>query len=333
VNAGSRFIVLLRCALWFALRGGGKRPTGSSFLLIVLLLWSDGVLHQPAFNPTIPAAAFEPGLAAAYHASKGELTPVPKLGESRIMIGPRAERLLHYRMVPKFYDDFIGQRLAFWGNLNLLDGLPKVNGASTLVTREWNEVEYFLYGTTNPAPANLMDFLGVTHTTKPGELMQWERRDTAMPLVSLPAEVEGVYGSLTPPAWLRPEWNPRAKAFLNPEIPANTFVTWAKPQSFSSGSVRVVQFSATRLELESEAMEQRYLVVAQNHHPSWQVTVNGQPAPVLRANHAFQAIPIPAGKSTIRLDYVDWPFRIGAGISLLTLLGCLVFLRRHTPPA
>jgi len=87
------------------------------------------------------------------------------------------------------------------------------------------------------------------------------------------------------------------------------------------------------IEIETESAAPPVVVIAQNFYPSWRATVNGQPAPVLRANHAFQAIPIPAGKSIIRLDYVDWPFRIGAGVSLFTLLGCLVFLRRHTPPA
>ena len=312
----------------------------------------DSGLHTPIFNPTIPAAAFEPGLASAYHASKNTLTPAPKLGESRIMLSPLAERALHTRMVPKFYDDFIGQRLAFWGNLNLLDGLPKVNGASTLVTREWNDVEYFLYGTTNPAPANLMDFLGVTHTTKPGELMQWERRETAMPLVSAGQRV--VRGDdatkVHLPNLRRGDWNPREAVFITDDaaakfstrVEATARVRHFHPraddlQSPSAGDEsngRRLEAAGTDagatslIEIEAEAAAATVLVIAQNFYPSWRATVNGQPAPVLRANHAFQAIPIPAGKSTIRLDYVDWPFRIGAGISLMTLLGCVLLWRR-----
>ena len=71
------------------------------------------------------------------------------------------------------------------------------------------------------------------------------------------------------------------------------------------------------------------MVIAQNHYPSWRATVNGQSVPVLRANHAFQAIPIPAGKSTVRLDYVDWPFRIGALLSIMTTMGCVSLWRRR----
>jgi uncharacterized membrane protein YfhO len=87
----------------------------------------------------------------------------------------------------------------------------------------------------------------------------------------------------------------------------------------------------SRIEIEAEAAAPTVLVLAQTFYPSWHATVNGQPAPVLRANHAFQAIPIPAGKSIVRLEYVDWPFRIGAGLSLLTLLGCCFLWRRARP--
>jgi hypothetical protein len=299
---------------------------------LVLLPICTVFTHHPILNPTIPASAFEPGLAAAYHASKDALTPAPKLGESRIMLSPLAERALHTRMVPKFYDDFIGQRLAFWGNLNLLDGLPKVNGASTLVTREWNDVEYFLYGTTNPAPANLMDFLGVTHTTKPGELMQWERRTNALPLVSLPQQVIELGREFDPlPEWMqKADWDPRSLAFLTKpksgESSAEflTIVCYTQGQKPPTplGAVRVSRFATSQVELEVEANMPRWVVLAQNHYPSWQATVNGEKTVIRKANHAFQAIPVPAGQSTVHLTYVDWHFRIGGGISLAGLAVC-----------
>ncbi|MFA6544878.1 MAG: YfhO family protein [Limisphaerales bacterium] len=320
-------------------------------LLVLIMIPLCGSTSLPDLNPTIPASAFEPGLAAAYHASKGALTPAPKLGESRLMLSPLAERALHTRMVPKFYDDFIGQRLAFWGNLNLLDGLPKVNGASTLVTREWNDVEYFLYGTTNPAPANLMDFLGVTHTTKPGELMQWERQETAMPLVSAGQKIQSYDdGSQSVGALLGPNWNPREAVFISAfssnnrteRVTASVRVRHFQPRAGDLQSPPASNDSHGRrlqtadtdagatsiIEIETEAAAPTVLVIAQNFYPSWRAAVNGQPVPVLRANRAFQAVPIPAGKSTIRLDYVDWPFRIGALVSLLTGCGCLLLWRR-----
>ncbi|MBI5801736.1 MAG: YfhO family protein, partial [Verrucomicrobia bacterium] len=102
------------------------------------------------------------------------------------------------------------------------------------------------------------------------------------------------------------------------------------PSASSDNHGRLLQVAGTdegatsAIEIEAEAAAPTVVVIAQNFYPSWHATVNGQPAPVLRANHAFQAIPIPAGKSTVRLDYVDWPFRIGASISLATMLVCVL---------
>ncbi|MEQ2010353.1 MAG: YfhO family protein, partial [Limisphaerales bacterium] len=112
------------------------------------------------------------------------------------------------------------------------------------------------------------------------------------------------------------------------EAPDDVHFTPVKRIPFLTGSVRMLRFSPTCLELESDTMERRPLVVAQNHYPCWRATVNGETEPVAKANHAFQAIMVPSGKSTIRLDYVDWPFRIGVCVSLATLLGCVVLWRR-----
>ncbi|NBV23450.1 MAG: hypothetical protein EBS05_16215, partial [Proteobacteria bacterium] len=295
-------------------------------LLVLIMIPLCGATSLPDLNPTIPASAFQPGLAAAYHESKGALTPAPKLGESRIMLSPQAERLLHTRMVPKFYDDFIGERLALWGNLNLLDGLPKVNGASTLVTWQWNEVENFLYGTTNPAPANLMDFLGVTHTTKAGELMQWERRETAMPLVSAGQRPVPYTTTNRMPPIFDPAWNPREVVFVEHKR-GGIYPDYLSTNRVAA-KVLTVRIGATSIEAEVESPEESVVVIAQNDYPAWGASLNGNSVPLERANHAFLAIPIRSGKSTIRLYCVDWPFRIGAGISLASVLACLVLWRR-----
>jgi hypothetical protein len=194
-------------------------------------------------------------------------------------------------------------------------------------------VEYFLYRTTNPAPANLMDFLGVTHTTKPGELMQWERRTNAMPLVTFPAEaVEATEPGQTLKAMMSPDWDPLRVAFVaKPPVAGSHGLNWnygLDDIAVLIGTAHIASLGPTHLELEVAVNAAHGLVVAQSFYPGWRATVNSQPAPVLRANHAFQAIPIPAGKSTVRLDYVDWPFRIGALLSLATALGCVVLWQR-----
>jgi uncharacterized membrane protein YfhO len=44
---------------------------------------------------------------------------------------------------------------------------------------------------------------------------------------------------------------------------------------------------------------------------------------LLRANHAFQAVAVPKGRHEVELVYEDEKFSMGAGITFLTLAGCV----------
>ena len=78
------------------------------------------------------------------------------------------------------------------------------------------------------------------------------------------------------------------------------------------------------VELTVQAESPAIVTLAQTQYHWWRATVNEQPARVWRANHAFQAVEIPAGRSVVRLAYEDRSFQWGALISVATLLGCAV---------
>ncbi len=61
------------------------------------------------------------------------------------------------------------------------------------------------------------------------------------------------------------------------------------------------------------------LILSETHYPGWRAAIDGQPAPLLRANYVLRAVPVPAGEHTVEL--VFWPvtFTIGAVISAFTL--------------
>ena len=62
------------------------------------------------------------------------------------------------------------------------------------------------------------------------------------------------------------------------------------------------------------------LVLNDRWYPGWKATVEGAPAPVLRANGVFRAVPVPAGVSDVELRFEPLSLRIGAGITLAALL-------------
>ena len=63
-----------------------------------------------------------------------------------------------------------------------------------------------------------------------------------------------------------------------------------------------------------------YLVMAAADYPGWTVQVNGQDAPLLRANLAFQAVRFPPGESDVVVRYRLAHFAAGASVSALALL-------------
>ncbi|TMA34516.1 MAG: YfhO family protein, partial [Deltaproteobacteria bacterium] len=88
-----------------------------------------------------------------------------------------------------------------------------------------------------------------------------------------------------------------------------------------------------RVVLRVHAPARGFLFLADQYFPGWQATVDGTPAPIVRANYAFRLVEIPGGASTVEFRYVPQSVRLGAVVSALTLIGVvatLVRTRRRT---
>jgi uncharacterized membrane protein YfhO len=66
------------------------------------------------------------------------------------------------------------------------------------------------------------------------------------------------------------------------------------------------------------------LVLSEVWDPGWQATVGGVPTPVLVANHALRALPIPPGEHAVVLAYDPPHLRLGVAITLVTVLAMIV---------
>ena len=96
--------------------------------------------------------------------------------------------------------------------------------------------------------------------------------------------------------------------------------------SSTSGPVSILAYSPNEILLAAHAERPGYLVLSEVWFPGWHVTVNGESAPVWRANYTFRALPVPAGELEIRLWYApaSWRFGLvlfGVGLLLLASLG------------
>ncbi|MFA6544877.1 MAG: hypothetical protein WCS99_10650 [Limisphaerales bacterium] len=311
--------------------GAGQRPARERFLSAVValvLLAGDAGVHLPGQSPRIPTSVLSRD---GGFRSKTELAT---LGSARAMISPADEDLLlHGRHVDPqrlppgvpaeplnlWVLDYAGKLRAGWSHLNLLDAVPKVNGSSNLRLREQDELQRRLYPTeaTNaPAAEGLRDFLGVAQlsTLSTGDF--WAGRSSALPLVAAGAAATFSSGPETLDQLLAADFNPRRIVYL--PLEAQGLV----PTNAANARVTTRRFAVHEILADVETDAPTLVTVAQSFYHPWKAFVDEQPVKLWRANYAFQALAVPAGRHTVRLVYVDEKFRLGVGISLAGLALC-----------
>jgi hypothetical protein len=87
-----------------------------------------------------------------------------------------------------------------------------------------------------------------------------------------------------------------------------------------SGQSRIVDFRPDRVRLEAELSAPGYVVLVDAHDPGWQATIDGRPAELLRANAAFRAVAVPAGRHVIEHRYRPRSVTSGLAVSGVALL-------------
>jgi hypothetical protein len=87
-------------------------------------------------------------------------------------------------------------------------------------------------------------------------------------------------------------------------------------------SAQVVEDQPTRVCVRcSVPTESGYLVVSDAYEPNWRVRVDGQAAPLLRADGLFRGVHLASGSHDVCFDYESRPLFWGALVSSATLVG------------
>ncbi len=125
------------------------------------------------------------------------------------------------------------------------------------------------------------------------------------------------------PMLLDPAFDPRETVLLEEGPP------W--PESADcvpSGSVRLLGRRPGHLSLATESSCPAVLLVLQAWEAGWKATVDERDAPVLRANVAFQAVRVGAGRHRVDLVYRPRGLRDGLLLGLAGLFGVVLVARR-----
>jgi hypothetical protein len=98
------------------------------------------------------------------------------------------------------------------------------------------------------------------------------------------------------------------------------------------GQARVERRDHTRVEVSVTSAGDSLLVLGDPWYPQWKVEVDGRPAELLRVDHAFRGVRVPAGSHRVVFTYQDRALQAGlavSGATALALVG-LWWWRRRT---
>ncbi len=89
-----------------------------------------------------------------------------------------------------------------------------------------------------------------------------------------------------------------------------------------SGAARITGYGANRVAVALDGTA-GWLVLSDVWFPGWTCRVDGVEVPVERANHAFRAVPVPAGSKVAEFTFAPCSYRAGWWISAIA---CVVFV-------
>ena len=269
-------------------------------VLVVVLVWLDLDCHSPQ-PPLVKPVIFHPNMPRS--------APPPQFGLSRAMIPADVLNTLTFAAHQDATENFLTDRYALFSDCNLFDNIPKCDGFFPLNLSE-NGV---LNGNLSRP---MQDFLGASQVLAINAgVLDWAPRSTFMPMVTGGQKPLFATDSETLALLAETNFNPRAVVYLPTDIRSAVTVSNA-----ASVKITSVEYSPLRIRANVDAGAPAMLVAAQSYYHPWHAYVDGKPTPLWRANYAFQALEVPAGKHDVKLLYVDWNFRIGFLLSVITLV-------------
>ena len=108
-----------------------------------------------------------------------------------------------------------------------------------------------------------------------------------------------------------------------------TFAEGFHLEGGTTGTVRLRREDRQLVVLETESAGPSFLATSEVHYPGWSARVDGRPAPIYYTNIAFRGVPVPAGRHRVEFEFDCRMAAIGAGVSILALVGMLALTIRR----
>ena len=177
-------------------------------------------------------------------------------------------------------------------------------------------IKYVLTASSNTLPAGRFELAAEANQ------LRLYRNKTCMPRLSFVPKWQVVSDRRQILSLLRSgAVNPRETVLLEENIGQSEPQTSPPPNA----SVEVKQYADQNIVARVRTAQPGIILLADTWYPGWKARVDGQSTPLYRADYILKAIYVPAGDHEIQFYFAPPTFRIGAAISLLTILGAVLW--------
>jgi hypothetical protein len=253
--------------------------------------------------------------------------------DARLAVDPRAMRDNERPMAGDSQEEgYQSLRRALFPNLALPYRIPHVWAYEVFADKRFAEARRTLPIDAPWGP--VMDFLGARHITATRPLTPPARpagrepnallyeNDGALPRVTWAARSRVITDDGERLSFMASGWDPRREVLLESGEPGA-----------ARGGVQELRWRETPGRLEASGRSDGgWLVYSETNDAGWEAYLNGKRAPLLRANHAFQAVALPAGEWRSVFLYRPRPafagLALGALLWSMAALGGLAALRK-----
>ena len=111
-------------------------------------------------------------------------------------------------------------------------------------------------------------------------------------------------------------------------------VTRASPPAEGRDDVKIVEYEANRVVIETTSSQAGFLFLSDTYYPGWRAWVDGQEETVYRADYLFRAVLVPSGQHAVEFIFDPVAFKIGLAVALTTaaaLVAAAIAPRRKSP--
>ncbi|MEO0248349.1 MAG: YfhO family protein [candidate division WOR-3 bacterium] len=116
------------------------------------------------------------------------------------------------------------------------------------------------------------------------------------------------------------------KAVILEDMSARVEISVSGSMQPDNSTCRITGYEPDRIDLSCRMKSAGYLILSEINYPGWQAYVDGEERTVLTGNYLFRTIYLEPGNHEVTFVFKPSSFRIGAAISMASVVGIVIFL-------